>query len=143
LDSRLRLALDSNLVRTVSDSPLIVFTSTDADQQKLSALDQRGVEIARNNEKDLVRVLDELGRRSLQSVLIEGGSEVAGSFIDARLVNKVTFFIAPKIIGGRGAPVAVAGNGAELLIEALKLERVVVERTGEDIEVTGYPRVIE
>ncbi len=143
LDSRLQLDLNSNLAQTAGDSPLLVFTSSDADKEKLSALEQRGVEISHFAGKDLLKVLDELGSRSLQSVLIEGGSEVAGSFIDERLVNKVTFFIAPKIVGGRKAPVAVAGEGAELLIDALNLEDVVVVRTGEDIEVTGYPRVTE
>jgi diaminohydroxyphosphoribosylaminopyrimidine deaminase / 5-amino-6-(5-phosphoribosylamino)uracil reductase len=143
LDSRLQLHLDSNLVRTAGDLPLLVFTSPDADQDKLSALEKHGVAISRFSERDLINVLDELGSRSLQSVLIEGGSEVAGSFIDARLVNKVTFFIAPKIVGGREAPVAVAGEGSDLLVDALKLEDVVVTRSGEDIEVTGYPRLTE
>lgn len=143
LDNRLQLSLDSNLVRTASDSPLIVFTSPDADHEKSSALEQQEVEVLRCKDRDLLKVLEELGNRSLQSVLIEGGSEVAGSFIDARLANKITFFISPKIVGGREAPVAVAGEGAGLLVDALELDDVVVGRAGEDIEVTGYPRQTE
>ena len=88
--------------------------------------------------RDLCSVLDELGRREIQSVLVEGGAKVAGSFIDARLVNKVTFFIAPKIIGG-SAPSAIAGAGAERMTDALELQRVSVVQRGRDIEVTGYP----
>ena len=143
LDNRLQLSLDSNLVRTAADSPLIVFTSPDAEEQRSSALEQQGVEVSRVKDKNLLKVLEELGSRSLQSVLIEGGSEVTGSFIDARLINKVTFFISPKIVGGREAPVAVAGEGVGLLVDALKLNDVVVARTGEDIEVTGYLRQTE
>jgi diaminohydroxyphosphoribosylaminopyrimidine deaminase/5-amino-6-(5-phosphoribosylamino)uracil reductase len=85
-------------------------------------------------------VLHELGSRSLQSVLVEGGSTIAGEFVDAGLVNKVTFFIAPKIIGSTDAPSAIGGNGVEAMSEALELERVTVLQRGNDIEVTGYPR---
>ena len=70
---------------------------------------------------DLLAVLRELGRRSLQSLLVEGGARVAGAFLDAGLVNKVSFFIAPIIIGGRGAPAAVGGTGAETITDALDL----------------------
>jgi diaminohydroxyphosphoribosylaminopyrimidine deaminase/5-amino-6-(5-phosphoribosylamino)uracil reductase len=79
-----------------------------------------------------------MGRRSIQSVLVEGGASVAGSFIDARLINKVTFFIAPKIVGGN-APSAVGGSGVERMIDALELQRVEVIQHGRDLEVTGYP----
>jgi diaminohydroxyphosphoribosylaminopyrimidine deaminase/5-amino-6-(5-phosphoribosylamino)uracil reductase len=122
---------------------LIVFSASDVDAEKLARFEERGVEVCRYDDKDLIKVLVELGSRSLQSVLVEGGSELAGSFIDSRLVNKVTFFISPKIIGGRTAPVAVAGEGVDLLIDALELEKVSIERAGEDIEVTGYPRATE
>jgi diaminohydroxyphosphoribosylaminopyrimidine deaminase/5-amino-6-(5-phosphoribosylamino)uracil reductase len=89
---------------------------------------------------DLRAVLKELGGRSLQSVLVEGGATVAGSFLDAGLVDKVTFFIAPKIIGGTAAPSAIGGAGIERMSDALELERINVIQRGKDIEVTGYPR---
>jgi len=89
---------------------------------------------------DLHSVLRELGSRSLQSLLVEGGAAVAGEFIDAGLVNKITFFIAPKIIGGTAAPSAIGGSGAETMPDALELERVSVTQRGKDIEVTGYPK---
>jgi len=72
--------------------------------------------------------------------LVEGGSGVAGRFIDAGLVNKVTFFVAPKIVGGSEAPGAVGGVGVELMKDALQLEHVEITQRGNDIEVTGYPR---
>jgi diaminohydroxyphosphoribosylaminopyrimidine deaminase/5-amino-6-(5-phosphoribosylamino)uracil reductase len=99
----------------------------------------KGVEILSLDPSNLCPVLAELGRRSIQSVLVEGGAAVAGSFIDANLVNKVTFFIAPKIVGGVEAPSAVAGRGIERMTEALELERVEITQRGRDIEVTGYP----
>jgi len=76
----------------------------------------------------------------LQSVLVEGGAKVAGEFFDAGLVNKITFFIAPKIIGGATAPSAIGGVGIERMSEALELEQISIVQRGKDIEVTGYPR---
>ena len=111
------LSPDSQLATTASESPVVLCS-----------------------ESDLGAVLKELGSRSIQSVLVEGGSTVAGEFVDAGLVNKVTFFIAPKIVGGTDAPSAVGGNGVELMSDALELENVTVTQRGKDIEVTGYPR---
>ena len=110
----------------------------DVDSPGTAALRAQGVEIVKH--RDLCAVLRELGSRSLQSVLVEGGSTIAAEFLDAGLVNKVTFFIAPKIIGGAEAPSAVGGNGVEAMAEAIELERVTVVQHGNDIEVTGYPR---
>jgi diaminohydroxyphosphoribosylaminopyrimidine deaminase / 5-amino-6-(5-phosphoribosylamino)uracil reductase len=99
-------------------------------------LTDKGVEILFSDPSNLCQVLEELGRRSIQSVLVEGGGEVAGSFIAAGLVNKVTFFIAPKIIGGG---LSLGWSGVERMSEALELERLEVIERGRDIEVTGYP----
>ena len=110
------LSPNSQLATTASVAPVILF-----------------------GESDLGAVLKELGSRSIQSVLVEGGSTVAGEFVDAGLVNKVTFFIAPKIVGGTAAPSAVGGKGVELMSDAFELENVTVTQRGKDIEVTGYP----
>ena len=141
LDEELKLSTESNLVRTAREFPVVVFAGIDADQGKAKELEDKGVEIVRDEGRDLLLVLNELHRRSLQSVLVEGGAGVAGRFVDAGLVNKATFFVAPKIVGGREAPSAVSGVGVELMKDALKLEDVEVTQRGEDIEVTGYPLV--
>src|SRR5215813_12890572 len=123
LDDALRLSHNSQLATTTSQAPVIVFGRSDRVNAK--ELQARGVEIVNSNRGDLGAVLSELGNRSLQSVLVEGGAAVAGEFIDAGLVNKVTFFIAPKIIGGTG-PSAVGGKGVELMSGALELDNVSV-----------------
>ncbi|HSL55090.1 MAG TPA: dihydrofolate reductase family protein, partial [Pyrinomonadaceae bacterium] len=120
------------------EAPVIVFG--DPESAGTADLRGQGIEIVSSKDRDLCGVLRELGSRSLQSVLVEGGSTIAGEFIDAGLVNKVTFFIAPKIIGGAEAPGAVGGRGVEAMAEALELERVTVVQRGRDIEITGYPR---
>ena len=104
-------------------------------------LEQLGVELVRSEHgaRDLSAVLAELGRREIQSVLVEGGGVLAGAFFDAGLVDKITFFVAPMIIGGQNAPSAVVGAGAEKIADAFQLERVSVEQRGRDLEITGYP----
>lgn len=136
LDQKVRLSPESGLATTTSEAPVIVFG--DPESPGTAALRTQGVEIEK--DRDLCSVLRELGSRSLQSVLVEGGSTIAGEFLDAGLVNKVTFFIAPKIIGGVDAPSAIGGTGVEAMAEALELEKVTVAQRGKDIEVTGYPR---
>lgn len=138
LDEKLTIAGSSQLVQTVDDSPVVVFAASDAINEKLSPL----VEIVRDASggRDLVSVLNELGQRSIQSVLIEGGASVAGSFLDAGLVNKVSFFIAPKIVGSSDAPTAVSGEGVASLSDAIQLENVEVIHHGSDVEITGYPK---
>jgi diaminohydroxyphosphoribosylaminopyrimidine deaminase/5-amino-6-(5-phosphoribosylamino)uracil reductase len=139
MDESLRISAASQLARTATEVPLLVFSGENIDETKAQKLESLGVEIVRSGTRDVKSVLQELSKRSLQSVLVEGGSEIAGSFIDARMVNKVTFFVAPKIIGGRTAPGAVGGDGARTMAEALGLERVEVIKRGEDVEITGYP----
>ena len=142
LDESLRLSSESNLAQTASEAPVIVFTNTDADRTKTAALQAQGVEVILDdsNGRNLSSVLEQLGNRSLQSVLVEGGATIAGKLLDAGLVNKVTFFIAPMIIGGIDAPNAVGGIGAGKIVDAFKLADVEVVKRGPDIEVTGYPR---
>jgi diaminohydroxyphosphoribosylaminopyrimidine deaminase/5-amino-6-(5-phosphoribosylamino)uracil reductase len=139
LDEKLCLSPDSQLVMTAREFPLLVYTSERADSSVLSALETRGVEIIKDASggRDLRAVLQELGRRSIQSVLVEGGSNVAGAFLDAGLIDRVSFFIAPIIIGGRDAPVAIGGTGAQRITDAADLDEVEIIRHGRDLEVTG------
>ena len=138
LDHHLRLSPESQLATTTSEAPVIVFGDVEA--PGTAALRAQGIEIVNAKHRDLCGVLRELGNRSLQSVVVEGGSTIAGEFLDAALVNKVTFFIAPKIIGGSDAPSSIGGRGVETISEALALERATVVQRGKDIEVTGYPQ---
>ena len=141
LDEKVRLLPTVNLARMAFDRRVVLFG--EADSPKATELRALGVEIADSNGGNLRRILEELGRQLVQSVLVEGGATVAGEFVEAGLVNKVTFFIAPKIVGGTQAPSAIGGVGIERMAEALELERVAVVRRGADIEVTGYPRTTE
>ena len=87
---------------------------------------------------DLEGLLKVLGEREINSVLVEGGGILLGSLFDHRLVDRVIAFIAPIIIGGEAAKTAVAGKGVDKVIDAFKLERISVEKFGEDLMVSGY-----
>jgi len=110
--------------------------------EKKKAFAQVGAELlelpSEDGPVDLERLLKVLGEREITSVLVEGGGILLGSLFDYRLVDKVIAFIAPIIIGGEKAKTAVAGTGVDKVIDALKLERVKVERFGEDLMISGY-----
>jgi diaminohydroxyphosphoribosylaminopyrimidine deaminase / 5-amino-6-(5-phosphoribosylamino)uracil reductase len=141
LDDRLSLRPQLQLAETATEIPLLVFTDPNCDAKRKSELEKAGVEIlSAPMGRDLNGVLAELGSRSLQSVLVEGGANVAGALLHAGLVDKVTFFIAPRLIGGLEAPSAIGDPGVERLSEAVDLEDVEIVQRGSDFEITGYPK---
>ena len=141
LDEKLQTDSESQLMQTAKDFPVVVVTGESPESLKSEVLKNLGAEIVHGQSKgrDLLGVMEELGSRLIHSVLVEGGATVAGNFIDSGLVDKVTFFIAPLVIGGREAPNAIGGWGPDKLIDALTLNDVEVVQHGRDIEVTGYP----
>lgn len=139
LDEHLRLGPQSQLARTARATPALVFTSEKADAQRVSELEACGVEVlsAAAGGRDLPAVLEELRRREVQSLIIEGGAGVAGAFLRAGLVDKASFFVAPLILGS-DALGAVNGAGPLTVPEATRLRDVETHRHGDDIEITGY-----
>ena len=137
IDQCMRMSPESKLAQTIAEAPVLVFTREDSDPSALTRLRSRGVEII--TETKLVGVLEELGKRSIQSVLVEGGAILAGLLLDSGLINKLTFFVAPMIVGGQEAPSAIGGAGAEKIADAFQLEDVQFVRYGRDFEITGYP----
>lgn len=113
LDSNARLPLDSQLVRTAREVPLIIVCGSGARWGDVSRLKQAGAEILQAAEQrpKFEDLLDELGRRRMTNILIEGGSEVLGSAFDQHLIDELHVFVAPKLIGGRAAKTPVGGEG--------------------------------
>jgi diaminohydroxyphosphoribosylaminopyrimidine deaminase/5-amino-6-(5-phosphoribosylamino)uracil reductase len=112
--------------------------------EKKEAFTQVGAELlelpSEEGLLDLEKLLKALGKRGITSVLVEGGGILLGSLFDCGLVDKVIAFIAPVIIGGKEAKTAVAGKGVDKVIDAAKLERVRLEKFGEDLMISGYVR---
>ncbi|MGQ9689366.1 MAG: bifunctional diaminohydroxyphosphoribosylaminopyrimidine deaminase/5-amino-6-(5-phosphoribosylamino)uracil reductase RibD [Desulfobaccales bacterium] len=142
LDSKLRLPLGARLLRLKSSSPTWIATTAAAAPDKVQAVQGLGAEVlilpAENGRVALKPLLQELGRRRVQSLLVEGGAEVLGAFFDQRLVDKFYFFYAPKILGGREAYPAISGLGAARLAEAHQAQELALRRLGPDLLVCGY-----
>jgi diaminohydroxyphosphoribosylaminopyrimidine deaminase/5-amino-6-(5-phosphoribosylamino)uracil reductase len=85
----------------------------------------------------LGNVLKNLGKRGITSVLIEGGGEVLGQALDARLIDKVQLYLGPILSGG--PVIAFPGRGAAKAANALRLRRVSYQRIGQNVCITGYP----
>jgi diaminohydroxyphosphoribosylaminopyrimidine deaminase/5-amino-6-(5-phosphoribosylamino)uracil reductase len=143
LDQQLSLSPDSQLARTARQSPVLVYASSErASANTLAALKASGVEIAQVSDggRNLQALLEDISAREIQSLLVEGGAQVAGAFLDAGLVEKVSFFIAPMIIGGADAPASIAGTGAHKIADAVRLQNIELNHLGPDLEITGYPK---
>jgi diaminohydroxyphosphoribosylaminopyrimidine deaminase/5-amino-6-(5-phosphoribosylamino)uracil reductase len=141
LDSRARIPLNARVLTQQSEAPTLIASTCGAPPEKVAALRQAGAEVLIVNDGpkvDLGELMKILGGRGIASVLIEGGAGVHGSAFSAQIVDKVAWFIAPKIIGGRDAPGPVGGIGVENLSEAAELERVKVRHLDPDLLVEGY-----
>lgn len=140
VEQYLRLSPESRLAQTTTEAPVIIFACGETDEDSLKALHARGVEVVGQEAAlDLGSILAELEARSIQSVLVEGGPTLAGLLFEAGLIDKVTFFVAPMVVGGQDAPSAIAGPGADKIAEAIQLQKVEVRQYGRDVEITGYP----
>jgi len=113
-----------------------------ATPEEKAAFAQAGAEVLESPTAeglvDLEKLLRALGEREITSVLVEGGGILLGSLFDRRLVDKVIAFIAPIIIGGGEAKTAVVGKGVDKVVDSFRLERVGVEKFGDDLVVSGY-----
>jgi diaminohydroxyphosphoribosylaminopyrimidine deaminase/5-amino-6-(5-phosphoribosylamino)uracil reductase len=141
VDSRLRIPLKSRLVRSARQD-LLVFTSQSPDSRKARALGKAGVEVkrvkARRGRADLKKVMRELGRRKILSVLIEAGADLNGAALDAGIVDKMVLFYAPKFMGSAGVPMAHLPADFVFGPDELRVEKV--NRCGKDIAIEGYIR---
>lgn len=133
-DSHLRIPVNSRLVQTAKEIPLIIATVS-ADAEKTAALKRAGAEVIRTRGErvDLKFLMEELGRRQLDSVLAEGGAELHASLLQAGLVDELQVYLAPKIIGGRDAKPVVGGRGAALVKDAYQFGKPEVTYYGDDL----------
>jgi diaminohydroxyphosphoribosylaminopyrimidine deaminase/5-amino-6-(5-phosphoribosylamino)uracil reductase len=142
LDSRLRLPLNARLLHLDSPAPTWIATTATAPRDKIQALEAEGATVlkwpAAGERVALASLLEELGRRRVQSLLVEGGASVLGAFFDQGLVDKFYFFYAPKFLGGQEALSVIGGAGAARLAEARQARDLSLRRLGPDLLVYGY-----
>ncbi len=134
-DRKLRIPLQNQLVQTAKEAPLLVVTETGG--EKKAALEKAGAEVLVLPKVTMGEVVMELGKRNIDSLLVEGGGQIHGSFLSEGLVQKVYAYVAPKLLGGDKAPSPVGGAGKSRMAEALCLEQVSVTPLGEDFLITG------
>jgi len=142
LDSRLRLPLRLHLFQDQEALPTVVYTTAAAPRERRRRLRDRGVTVvvAGQDRVKPKRVLADLYKREVMHLLIEGGGTVAASFVEARLVDRASIFVAPLIIGGTKAPSVLGGDGFATLAEAMRLERLESRRLGDDLLLSGRVR---
>jgi diaminohydroxyphosphoribosylaminopyrimidine deaminase/5-amino-6-(5-phosphoribosylamino)uracil reductase len=141
VDTRASLSLDSQLVRTAREVPVLIAASVEATTADCIRLEKAGCEVhvcaGATPQARLEHLFDELGKRRMTNVLVEGGSRLLGSLFDARLIDEVHVFIAPKLAGGEAAPGPIAGEGADPIAAAMALDDVVVQPIDGDIYLRG------
>jgi diaminohydroxyphosphoribosylaminopyrimidine deaminase/5-amino-6-(5-phosphoribosylamino)uracil reductase len=144
LDSQGRTPLGARLLQPDLPGRTTIVTTERSSSSWREAVTAMGVEVAvlpaSAGRVDLDALLDELGRRKVTSLLVEGGATVHGAFFDAGLVDRVVAFLAPTIIGGAAAPGPVGGTGALSLAGARRLLDVEVRRLEADTLISGYVR---
>jgi diaminohydroxyphosphoribosylaminopyrimidine deaminase/5-amino-6-(5-phosphoribosylamino)uracil reductase len=141
VDSSLKIDINANVVQDKS-AKTIIATTDKADKDKILKLQAQDVDVIvvdkdENDKVDIEKLLDILGQQNICSILVEGGATLSGSFVTKKLVDKVYFFIAPKIVGGKEAKTPVAGTGILNLQEALALKDIQIEKLEEDILIIG------
>lgn len=139
-DSHLRTPLTSQLIRTAREVPtLLAAVERNQNAQQLEAA---GAEIllcraTPQGKVDLSDLMAQLGERGVDSVLLEGGGELAFSALEAGVVHKVQAYIAPKLVGGRTAKTPLGGGGFPTMDRAVKLKNVTLTQLGEDLLLEG------
>ncbi len=141
-DTDARLPLDSQLVRTIDQAPLVVVIGPGADGERALALERAGAELlvaAGRDQADCVgAALAELGRRGVTSLQLEGGPVLAGAFAAAGEVDELKLFIAPLMLGGGRAP--LEGAGAATVGEGLRALAFEAEPVGDDLLISARLR---
>jgi diaminohydroxyphosphoribosylaminopyrimidine deaminase/5-amino-6-(5-phosphoribosylamino)uracil reductase len=142
VDSRARTPLDARVFNPESKAGIIIAVTGNACREKVEALEARGAEVivtpSKDGGVDLGFLMKELGRRRIDSVLLEGGGRLNYAALQSGAVDKVNAFIAPKLIGGETARTPVEGEGIPLMRDAIQLCRTEFRKFGEDIMVEGY-----
>ena len=140
LDSKLRIPLDCNILRV--HEKIIIASSDRSKARKAKQLENLGAKILyikkdTNGQLNLNELMRKLGRDEIMSVLIEGGSKVSASAIKSKIVDKVVFFYAPKIVGSEG--ISMIGElGVPAINKSIQIKNIKMKRLKDEIMIEGY-----
>ena len=142
VDSAARISLDAKILNLDSKSDTYIAVTEAASDEKLRKLEDYGAKIIMTKSKDgkvdLEELWKELGFLGMDSILIEAGEQLNAALLEAKLVNKIRAYIAPKIIGGTNAKSPIGGYGASNMSEAINLKYMNVDYVENDFVVEGY-----
>ncbi|MFH1710396.1 MAG: bifunctional diaminohydroxyphosphoribosylaminopyrimidine deaminase/5-amino-6-(5-phosphoribosylamino)uracil reductase RibD [bacterium] len=141
LDAKAEIPLNAKVLKNEPEKTIIV-VGEGAPKNKLEKIRRTGAMVLKAKTSggriDLKKLMVELGEDKITSIMIEAGGTLAASALGSGIVDKVLFFIAPKIIGGKTAPTPVAGAGFKKLSQAIDLKSAKVRMLGRDILIEGY-----
>lgn len=136
IDPQLRISRSSYLLKN-NPQKLIIFASSKAKKKSFKKAKVFFIK-EKNGKLPVKEILSTLYKHGIMSVFVEGGSETAANFFEEKLADKIYFFIAPIILGGRYALTSIGGRGL-LLKNCPYVRAMTIERIGDDILLTGYP----
>jgi len=141
IDSKLRIPLKAKIFSKTSRGKIIIATCL-SDSKKFRILSKKGIILIkapkRKGKVDLEFLLKKLAQLEIMNVLVEGGGQIIGSLFDEGLVDKVMFFVAPKIVGGDNSLTSVAGRGIRTIQKAINLKDIQFKKINTDLLVEGY-----
>ena len=142
LDRSGRLPATSRLLRTAREVPTLIALGAAADDAVFRHAGCETIRLAEDGRGRLAvpQLLAELGRRRWTNLLVEGGGQVMASFLEAGLLDELHVFIAPKLIGGGGAPSPIAGDGVARLADAMEFDAIEIALLGSDVHVHASRR---
>lgn len=145
-DSKLRIPLSSNIVATAKEVQTILATVEPHAEynrfwhEQKEELEKAGAEVLvvkeLNGQLDLQDLMIKLGEKQIDGILLEGGSALNYSALQAGIVNRIEAYVAPKIFGGAGFYTPVGGEGVELATDAMGCKLASMEKVGEDVLLT-------
>ena len=141
VDELARIPISLRLFRS-SEAPFLVAVTRAAPKERVAAMRAAGAEVLVCKSKgglvDLNDLMQKLGQRGILSVMIEGGGELIAGALDAGIVDKLLFVVAPKVVGGRDAKTAVEGKGIAAIAGALPVEITRTFHLGPDVAIEAY-----
>ncbi|MCA8940454.1 MAG: RibD family protein, partial [Planctomycetes bacterium] len=146
LDPKLALSTQSNLMKTINEAPVLIYTAKDRGEQSKRLKDAGAeiVEVDSDGREHLswAEVLYNMGSRGLASMLLEGGGGIVASAFEFKAIDRVMIFVAPVIIGGKNAVTPVGGVGVPEIAKGVKLKDMSSRMVGPDVYIEGvcvYP----
>ncbi len=142
VDSQARTPITAAMLRSETPGQTIIAVSELAPANRISELRDTGADILTlpdiNGRVNLDALMLSLGERGINALMVEGGAQIIGSLADEGLIDRVTAFIAPVLLGGDGAPSPIGGSGVAQADHGLRLVEPAFEQIGDDIRISGY-----